>query len=297
MTTALEAFLAAPIERIHMGTELTYRRFGQGPAVVLVHGWPLNGATYRGLVRILQQHFTCYVPDLPGCGETPWDPRTREVFSDWGPLLVRFVEALGLSRVALVAHDSGGLIARIAAAQLGERVALLALINTEVPDHVPFLIKAYTELLRVPGSRWLFAKMLGFRWYRRTRFGFAACFHDPAHLDGDFHRACVEPLLADPSAMIRTFVHFDSQVVLQLRDIHRSIKAPTVLIWGQDDPFFPVERARAMTADFADMRGFHVLPGQSLFVHDEAPELVAAPLVSLLQRVHHASEPDQRKIA
>jgi pimeloyl-ACP methyl ester carboxylesterase len=176
MTTALEAFMAAPVERVNVGTELTYRRFGQGPAVVPVHGWPLNGATYRGLVRMLLQHFTCYVPDLPGSGATPWDPRTREAFADWGPLLAGFVEALGLDRVALVGHDSGGALARLAAAELGTRVALLALINTEVPGHVPLLIRAYTLALRVPGSRWLFGKLLGSRRFRRSRLGFGACF-------------------------------------------------------------------------------------------------------------------------
>jgi haloalkane dehalogenase len=97
----LESFLAAPVEHVDVGTQLSYRRFGEGPPIVLVHGWPLCGATYRGLVRALRERFTCYVPDLPGAGESPWDPRTQETFSDFSRLLVRFVDAIGLSRFAI----------------------------------------------------------------------------------------------------------------------------------------------------------------------------------------------------
>jgi pimeloyl-ACP methyl ester carboxylesterase len=265
--------------------------------VVLVHGWPLNGATYRGLIPALAPHFTCYVPDLPGSGATPWDPRTREALTDWGALLVRFVDALGLDRVALVGHDSGGALARRAAAELAERVALLALIDTEIPGHTPALILLYAAMLSLPGSAGLFAKLTSYRWYRRSKLGFGACFRALDHLDGDFHQACIEPLLADPGAALRTFKHFDAKKMHALRDVHRQIKAPTVLIWGERDAFFPVEKARAMSRDFADLRGFHVLKDQALFVHDEAPELVAAQLLPWLSKLHRPGEAQARASA
>jgi haloalkane dehalogenase len=286
----LAAYLSAPVERVNIGTEITYRRFGRGPAVVLIHGWPLNGATYRGLVPLLAAHFTCYVPDLPGAGQTPWDPRTRDVFRDWGRLMVRFVDALGLDEVALIGHDSGGAIARLAAADLGERVKLLTLIDTEVPDHVPFLITLYTWLLRAPGASALVGRLMRSAWYRRSSLGFGKCFRDLAHLEGEFHQACVAPLIANPGAMVRTFRHFDGTIVRALSAVHRRIQAPTLLIWGEKDDFFPAERARAMGSEFRDLRGFQLLKDQALFVQDEAPELVAAPLLPLLQRLHQAPE-------
>jgi haloalkane dehalogenase len=286
----LAAYLSAPLERVNIGTEITYRRFGRGPAIVLIHGWPLNGATWRGLIPLLAAHYTCYVPDLPGAGQTPWDPRTRDVFRDWGRLLARFVEALGLDEVALIGHDSGGAIARVCAAELGERVKLLTLIDTEVPDHTPFLITLYTWLLRAPGATALVGGLMRFAWYRRSPLGFGSCFRDLAHLDGEFHQACVAPLIADPGAMVRTFNHFDGSFVRSLSALHRRIQAPTLLIWGEKDAFFPAERARAMGAEFRDLCGFHLLPDQELFVQDEAPALVAAPLLPLLQRLHHGPE-------
>jgi haloalkane dehalogenase len=297
MASELAAFRAAPIERIDVGTEITYRRFGQGPAVVLVHGWPLNGATYRGMVRILAKHFTCYVPDLPGAGQTPWDPRTHDAFFDWGTLIARFVDALGLARVALVGHDSGGAMARVAAAELGERVALLALINTEVSGHTPGVVKLYQGMARVPGSRALVRALTGQRWYRRSRLGFGGCFRDLDHLDGEFAKACLAPLLADNGGAMRTLLHFDLRLSDRLPDVHRRISAPVVLIWGGDDPFFPAEKARAMLPQFRDVRGFHVLSRYKLFVQDEAPELVTAKLEPLLLSLHTSSDKPQRASA
>lgn len=297
MSKTLEAFRSAPLERVNVGTEITFRRFGQGPAVVLIHGWPLNGATYRGMIPALAQHFTCFVPDLPGAGATPWDPRTSEIFSEWGALLVRFIDALGIDRVALVGHDSGGALARKAAAELGERVALLTLIDTEIPDHTPGLITLYTKMLSLPGSAAVFGKLVRQRWYRRSKLGFGACFRDLSHLDGDFHQACVEPMLADPGAAIRTFQHFDIEQVHTFAAVHQQISAPTLLIWGEHDVFFPAEKARVMSRDFADMRGFHVLKDQALFVQDEAPELVVAQLLPQLLKLHRATDARARASA
>lgn len=288
MPSPLAAFRRAPLERIDVGTQLTYRRFGQGPAVVLVHGWPLNGATYRGLVPILAPHFTCYVPDLPGSGETPWDPNTGETLDSWGKLIARFVQALGLERVALIGHDSGGGIARVAAAELGERVAMLGLIDTEVSNHRPGLVWLYQTAARLPGGEALFGALLSQRWFRRSQLGLAKCFHDVDHIDGDFHEACVIPLKGRLGHALRAIRHADTSGT-KLPAVHARITAPTVLVWGEDDPFFPVETARAMLPELRDVRAFEVLPKQSLFVQDEAPELVAEKLLPWLQKLHAAT--------
>jgi pimeloyl-ACP methyl ester carboxylesterase len=42
-----EAFLAAPLQHVDTGSaSVAYRRFGSGPPLLLVHGWPLSGFTY-----------------------------------------------------------------------------------------------------------------------------------------------------------------------------------------------------------------------------------------------------------
>src|SRR5262245_45721707 len=48
-------------------------RFGRGPDVVFVHGWPLHSATFRRLVPELARSFTLHLLDLPGTAHSEWD--------------------------------------------------------------------------------------------------------------------------------------------------------------------------------------------------------------------------------
>ena len=47
------------------------------------------------------------------------------------------------------------------------------------------------------------------------------------------------------------------------------------LIWGEDDPFFPVDSARAMTSQLAGPTQFEVVPNAKLLVHEEHPQRFA----------------------
>ena len=61
------------METVDVGTaQLAYRREGSGPALLLIHGWPLTGATWRKVLPRLAERFTCIVPDSPGLGDTRW---------------------------------------------------------------------------------------------------------------------------------------------------------------------------------------------------------------------------------
>ena len=53
------------------GQPIQIRELGQGPAVVLVHGFPLDGAMWSGVARTLSSRFRVLKPDLPGRGENP----------------------------------------------------------------------------------------------------------------------------------------------------------------------------------------------------------------------------------
>ena len=272
MTSALRSFQEAPVRHLQLGgTNLAYRVFGQGPALVWVHGWPLCGATYRDLVAKLSANYTCYVPDLPGAGQTPWVPSMGETFAGFSALISDLVQALDLDRVALVGHDSGGSVARLAATKLGDRVRALVLFNTELPNHLPWLVRLISALVVLPGSDWIFKQLLRQRWYRHSPFGFGGAFHDPRLLDGEFHEVCVAPVLEAPRPFLAAMRAADFRV------LHPFLKpaVPTLCIWGAADPFFPLNRARAMVATWPTAR-LEVVAKAKLLVYEEAPELALA---------------------
>jgi haloalkane dehalogenase len=255
-----------------------WRKEGSGPAVVLLHGFPLSGRTWDSVVLRLRDRFTCYTPDLVGLGES--SSAAGDDYSSPGQAraLQGMLRAVGVDSYALVGNDTGGWIARELALIDGARVSRLVLTNTEIPLHRPPWIPMYQALAHVPGFGAVIAQLLKARAFRRSSLVFGGCFHDLTHLDGDFHRLYVEPLIA---SNIRTggameflrrmkFARLD-----QFKDLHRQLTSPTLFIWGADDPTFPEPLAREMVSQFPNVDGFHAIASAKLFVYEERPEEVA----------------------
>jgi pimeloyl-ACP methyl ester carboxylesterase len=58
-TEAADLFRREPDRFLDVGTgEVAYRRVGNGPDVLFVHGWPVSSATYRTLLPHLSEHVT-----------------------------------------------------------------------------------------------------------------------------------------------------------------------------------------------------------------------------------------------
>jgi pimeloyl-ACP methyl ester carboxylesterase len=266
---------------------IAYRVVGSGEPLVLIHGWPLSSWSFRKLLPRLAAHFTCYLPDTPGLGETEWRDDTDFRFAGQAESLRRFADAVGLDAYALLAFDTGATLARQLALIDPRRVRRLVLQNTEIPGHRPPFIPLFQRTLPLPGSRAAMRALLRSRALRRSRMGFGGCFVDLSLLDGDFHTGSVAPLLDSPRRLEgarRYLAGIDWALVDGLATRHREIAAPVLFVWGEDDPTFPIGRARVMPGQLADCRGLVPIAGARLLVHEERPDAVAdAALPFLLE--------------
>lgn len=279
-------FLSHPRQQLDTGTaRMAYRTVGSGPPLLLVHGWPFSSLSFRKLARLLAARFTCYLPDTPGLGETEWGSRTRFGFADQAESMRSFVDRLGLDAYALLAHDTGATIARQLTLIDGARVQKLVLLDTEIPGHRPPWIPLYQRLTALPGSALAFCLLLRSALFRRSGMGYGGCFHDPTLLDDDDFLGCfVRPLVVSPARMqgvINYLRGIDWPMVDGFARRHAEIRVPVLLVWGADDPVFPVERARPMVGQFpaAAMRE---IAAAKLLVHEERPREVAAAVLEFL---------------
>jgi len=284
MQSPLEMFRAAPVQHLDVGpTTLAYRVFGSGPALVFVHGWPMSGVTFRAVVAELKQHFTCYVPDLPGAGDSPWDSSVKDLFFDAGERIGTFVDRLGLERFAMMGFDSGGAVARIAASQRPGRVFAMVMTNTEVPGHKLPLLEQFQMLARLPGAKAVFRWLLHSRTFLRSRYGFKGAFADLAQLDGDFREATIVPLQRDPSGMLLSLLHADLNISDHLAEVHAKIDAPLLAVWGDRCGFFPLREGEAMVRDWPVDARLEVVPGQKLMLHEEDPQSLLRVMIPFLR--------------
>ncbi len=281
---ATDLFRRAPERYIDIeGAGIGYRRIGSGPDVLFVHGWPVSGATFRTLLPHLADHVTCHVIDLPGAGASRFADDTP-VSIDLHIRSVRVVlDELGLTDVAVVGHDSGGMIARHALAG-DQRVRAFGLIDTEQTSGSSWLFRTFLASRHLPGFGGTLGWAAGRPRLRRSPLLLGGAFVDKSLLDGEFDELFLAPLRTSPlhrRAAIRLLRSFRYQLVRDLADLHRRIEVPVRLVWGARDPFFPVRWAEEMVGTFPDA-SLEVIQGAALFSHEERPAEVSRALLEVL---------------
>lgn len=85
-----------------------YRKAGSGTAVMLVHGFPMEGKLWSNQAKELKKHFHLIIPDLPGSGGSPLvEPLTIENMAD---MLHDILLQEKLEKCILIGHSMGGYI-------------------------------------------------------------------------------------------------------------------------------------------------------------------------------------------
>jgi len=109
------------------------RKFGSGPGLLLLHGFPETHLMWRDIAPLLAVHFTVVCPDLRGYGQSSCPPSDgqhshyskRAMAND----LFVVMEMLGFPRFAVAGHDRGGRVAYRMALDRPERVDRLAVLD------------------------------------------------------------------------------------------------------------------------------------------------------------------------
>lgn len=276
----------APVQSVDLGdARVAYRCVGDGPPLLLLHGWPFDATTYTALVPHLAPHFRCWLPDTPGLGVSEWTPRTDFSLPGQAATIARFADAVGIGPCPIVAHDTGATIARLLAAREPARVPKLVLLNTEMPGHRPPWIPLYRHLAALPGTAAGFAVMMRLPAFLRSGMGFGGCFHDPARIDAAFVARNVAPMVASPrrvAGSMRYLRGIDWTVIDGLTETHRRITGDVLMVWGADDPTFPVTYARELPPQFRRCAGLVEILNARFLVHEERPNEVATATLPFL---------------
>lgn len=126
------------------GTILHVRIAGSGPAVVLLHGYGDTGDMWKPLVAELARNHTVIVPDLRGMGLSARADKGFEKVNEAADI-IGVLDALGINRADVVAHDIGNMVAYALAARNADRVTKLVLMDAPIPGIGP-----WEEILKTP---------------------------------------------------------------------------------------------------------------------------------------------------
>jgi len=263
-----------------------YRKAGRGPVLVLLHGFPLSGLTWRKMIPALAQRFTCYALDLMGLGESTSLDAADLSSAGQATVFQRALAAQGVTSFALLGNDTGGWIARELALLDPARVTHLALMNTEIPGHRPPWIPFYQSVAGLPGSSFVFRRMLASRSIRRSAMGFGGCFSNLDLIDGEFADVFLVPIQASPERLASLFLFLQQMKFQRLdhfRELHGKLTMPVGFLWAADDPTFPEPIARGMVSQFPNVINFWSIPNAKLFMQEERPDAVAELALEFLE--------------
>ena len=118
------------------GVNIHYVIGGEGEPLVLIHGFGQNWFMWNRLLPELSKHFTVIAPDLRGTGESDkpaggYDKKTMSTD------IHELVKQLGYKNINLVGHDIGLMVAYAYAAQFGDEVKKMALLDALIPGVEP----------------------------------------------------------------------------------------------------------------------------------------------------------------
>ncbi len=222
--------------------KLFYEEEGQGPPVLLIHGFGTSSYTWRHIIPALAVKHRVIAVDLKGFGQSdkPFDERYSVL--DQAELLAQFIEDHDLRDLTIVGHSFGGGVAlRLALdhdTRLAGRIKKLVLLDSiAYPQHIP----VFFRLLDVP-----FVSHLGVRMVPptvQTRVALQIAYFDDNKIDPEEVETYAAPLktAAGKHAIIysaRQIVPDDIDAIAQS---YTSITLPTLILWCDHDRIVPLE--------------------------------------------------------
>ncbi|MFV2123287.1 alpha/beta fold hydrolase [Micromonospora sp. LOL_013] len=229
------------------GSQLYYKDWGSGPAIVFSHGWPLTADAWDGqLLFLAQQGFRVIAHDRRGHGRSSQSPEGNDM-NGYADDLAAVIEALGLTDATLVGHSTGGgEVARYIGRYGTGRVAKVVLISAvppimvQTPDNPDGLPLAVFDEMRanLAHDRALFYRDLAIKFYGVNRPGAEVS-------DGILHQFWSWSMQAGLWSAYQSVAAFSET---DFRDDLAAFDVPTLVMQGDDDQIVPIGNASMKTA-------------------------------------------------
>lgn len=259
------------------GRSIHWIEAGKGPAVVLIHGSQAWSYTWRYQIEALAAAgYRVIAADLPGSGYSDICSPAGYSISAQSRFLRDFLDVLRIQQATFVASSAGGLPVLDLAICYPERVTALVLASTcGVPHDLPVLWR----LIKWP----MIGELMGcFTNKNIVKSNLQEAFYDKSVVTNDMVLAYLDPLLR--KGAWKTILKLErSWNPSFVEEQIQCIRCPTLVIWGENDPWHPVRMAHEFGQRIQRSR-VEVLPDCGHLPHEEQPDTFNKLFVNFLSK-------------
>lgn len=267
------------------GIRIHYMECGQGPVLVLLHGFPEFWYGWKNQIPALSKHFRLIIPDMRGYNLSDKPPKVSDYTIDkLAADIAGIADALHIKSFLLAGHDWGAAVAWATAAIYPERIEKLAILNVPHPEEMSRAFKGF-NLKQWRKSWYIFFFQLPYlpeKYVGKNGF-FKAAYRGMSIYKDSFNKQDFEmydQAFSHPGAAKSAIAYYRAA----FRSVFRQPKLPKVscivlMLWGENDKALGKELT-FRTADYC-----HIPPiirynsEAGHFVQHDAPDWVNKALL------------------
>jgi len=240
------------------GVKINYYEAGQGPPVILLHGFGACAYSWRYLGPALAEDHRVFTLDLKGYGLSDKPADGKFAVSDQADMVAEFIRTRDLHDLVLIGHSMGGGVTLMTYFKVREadpaRIKKLVLIDSAgYPQKMPWFIRlAKMPLVGTVGGRLLSPRFAAYMVLRK-------CYYNKDKITEEQidTYAYFGSLPGAREAVMETAKQIMPDDIDALTARYKTIRVPVLIVWGEDDEVVPLEVGRNFKRD---------IPGSELVI-------------------------------
>ena len=249
----------------------------QQGTILLMHGIPTWGYLYHAVIpTLVDAGYRVLAPDFLGHGWSDRRDRFDRSFQDQARFILALLSTLGIDRLDIVGHDTGGAVALILAIEHSSLMNRLVISNSVCYDRFDDDMLDFGHPIR---------------WNSRSiddlvealDDSLAAGLSNPHRLTPTFRNGIIAPWASEEGklSLLRNASALNANQTMALVDRHSSIAAPTLILWGMDDPWQKAEDGQQLALEIPGAI-FRAMDGASHWVQQDVPDEFSAAILDFL---------------
>ncbi|MET3699429.1 pimeloyl-ACP methyl ester carboxylesterase [Bacillus oleivorans] len=266
------------------GTELYYeyhRHYNSSETILLIHGFLSSSFSFRQLVPLLKKKYTVISVDIPPFGKSGKTTTFRYSYNNMAKTVLQLLDFLGIQQTFVIGHSMGGQIA----------LNISHLKPSAIKGAV--LLSSSSYLKRMKNSLRYSSYLPFFHHYVKLHLARSGVkenlnrvVHNAKLIDKEMVDGYMQPFLNNDIFKALTRMIRDREGDLP-PEILRSIKAPSLLIWGEHDRVVPLDIGKRLQQDLPNSK-LIVLKDAGHLVPEEKPEEVYQHIASFIASLERA---------